>query len=76
MICQPTTRLVFTFPHTEVKKHSAFLGETYIQHIEFPAALSLIDRDHCYKSVSIQIPNDAGLSPIPQTGRKGILYWG
>ena len=43
---------------------------------ELPVSLGMtrrvgfLDQYHCYKSVATQIPHDAGLAPIPDTGQK------
>ena len=49
--------------------HSAGLGVMYGQHFESPAVYCFLDRIYGYKTVSTQMPQDAGMVLILYTGR-------
>ena len=55
----------------KVKDHPASLAVTFDQHFKSPNRC--LDWNKRYRSVAIQIPYDAGLSPISYTGRKFTL---
>ena len=64
--CQPTSSFTSTFPQSKIS--SSQCRDDVCQHVVPPVIFRFPDRD--YKSVATQISHDAGLSPIPYTGRK------
>ena len=72
IVCQPTADLTFTCSKTEIKNYPAGLGVNCGQHVDSLAIVGFLDRDYRYRSVSTQIPHDAGLAPITYTGWKFV----
>ena len=69
-VYQLAAGIMSTCPQTEVNDHPASSGVAVVSTLNHPAVVDFVERNYRYKSVTTQIPHDAGLVPIPFTGRR------